>query len=320
MTTGYKSTLSNTKNSISHLFAKYNADLSLDNFNYSNLSASIQKVTNDTYLKVFDTNLPETKLKPESQNNLSSGIELALSNESFSFNSGAKVYENLTEKNNDRYQYILPYYNLDKNFISKFNLGDIYFSSSGSNDLNNTNNLKTKIINNLEFKSNDNFSNNGLVNNLNIYFKNSNTLGKKDKNYKSSPQVELMSIYELSSKLPLKKIEKNYNNYFTPKLSLRFNPSDMKDYSSSNKQVTVDNVFNINRLGLDDSFEKGKSLTVGLDYKKQKIDDINKYFELKLASVFRDTEENFIPKNSSLNKKIQIYLVLLKVNFLKILL
>ena len=30
---------------------------------------------------------------------------------------------------------------------------------------------------------------------------------------------------------------------------------------------------------------------------------MNKYFELKLASVLRDKEENFIPKNTTLNKK-----------------
>ena len=33
--------------------------------------------------------------------------------------------------------------------------------------------------------------------------------------------------------------------------------------------MTVDNIFNINRLGIDDSYEKGKSLTVGLDYRKE---------------------------------------------------
>ena len=30
---------------------------------------------------------------------------------------------------------------------------------------------------------------------------------------------------------------------------------------------------------------------------------MNKYFELKLASVLRDKEENFIPENTTLNKK-----------------
>ena len=67
--------------------------------------------------------------------------------------------------------------------------------------------------------------------------------------------------------------------------------------------MTVDNIFNINRLGIDDSYEKGKSLTVGLDYRKERLDDINKYFEFKLATAFRDTEEDFIPSSTSLNKK-----------------
>ena len=82
----------------------------------------------------------------------------------------------------------------------------------------------------------------------------------------------------------------------------------MKNYSTSNKSITVDNIFNINRLGLTELFEKGKSLIIGVDYKKENLKDINKFFEFKLASSFRDKEENFIPSSTSLNKKIQIYL------------
>ena len=33
------------------------------------------------------------------------------------------------------------------------------------------------------------------------------------------------------------------------------------------------------------------------------MEDINKYFEFKLATVLRDKEENFIPKTSTLNRK-----------------
>ena len=49
--------------------------------------------------------------------------------------------------------------------------------------------------------------------------------------------------------------------------------------------------------------EAGRSLTIGIDYKKEKLEDINKYFEAKIATVIRDKEENFIPKKSTLNKK-----------------
>ena len=46
-----------------------------------------------------------------------------------------------------------------------------------------------------------------------------------------------------------------------------------------------------------DVFESGKSLTIGFDYKKENsVDSINKYFELKLAKVLRDNDENFIPE------------------------
>ena len=303
LTTGYKSILSNKKNSISHLFAKFNSDLKLKNFDYSNFYASFQKVTNDTYLKVFDTNLQETQLKPSDSSGLTSEVKIVLNDSKSNFNAGAKIFENLGLSNNDRYQYVLPYYNYERSIKNNFDFGKINFFSSGNNDLSNTNKLKSSIINDINFESNDYISKSGIINNLNIFFKNSNTVGKNDSNYKSSPQIELMNLYQFTSKLPLQKSSDSHINYLTPKVSLKFNPSDMKNYSNTSKHVTVDNVFNFNRLGISDSFEKGKSLTVGLDYKKQKLDEINKYFEFKLATVFRDTEENFIPNSSSLNKK-----------------
>ena len=42
---------------------------------------------------------------------------------------------------------------------------------------------------------------------------------------------------------------------------------------------------------------------LGLDFKKENSENLNKFFEIKLASVFRDKEENFMPKKSTLNKK-----------------
>ena len=301
---GYKSALSKTKNSITHLFAKFESDLEIENFDTSDLYVSIQKLSNDTYLKVFDSNLYETDLKPKDQNNLISEIKLTLNHKNnYNLTTGMKSFENLTKIDSDRFQYILPYYNFDKYLdIEKID-GSLKFISTGSNDLQNTNNLKTKVINDLEYQSNNYITNFGVVNNFNINLKNSNTLGKNDNDYKSSPQIELMSIFEFNSSLPLSKEKGGFKNIFTPKVSLRFNPSDMKNYSSTEKNITIDNIFSTNRLGLDDSFEAGKSLTVGLDYKKEKLNNINKYFEFKVGTVFRDTEEDFIPTSSSLNKK-----------------
>ena len=39
----------------------------------------------------------------------------------------------------------------------------------------------------------------------------------------------------------------------------------------------------------------GKSLTLGLDYKKERkdtLDNVNQFFEFKIASVLRDKKEN----------------------------
>ena len=143
----------------------------------------------------------------------------------------------------------------------------------------------------------------GFKNNYNIYMKNLNTTAKNDSQYKSSPQVELMSILEFNSSLPMIDEDENNINYLTPKISLRFNPGDMKNYSDADRKVSVNNIFEINRLGIDDSFEEGKSLTLGIDFKKVNIQNINKFFEAKLATVYREDDENFIPSSSGIDKK-----------------
>jgi LPS-assembly protein len=101
----------------------------------------------------------------------------------------------------------------------------------------------------------------------------------------------------------LYKSEGNYDSYLTPKVSFKFNPSDMKNYASSNNKIDVGNIFAINRLGLSDTYEAGKSLTLGIDYKKENLNEINEYFTIKLAAALRDKEENFIPTKSTLNRK-----------------
>ena len=52
-TNNYKSSVDNKKKNINHIFGEYNLDLELKNFNSSNLNVSVEKVSNDTYLKVF---------------------------------------------------------------------------------------------------------------------------------------------------------------------------------------------------------------------------------------------------------------------------
>ncbi len=300
-TKGYKSSLSNEEKSISHLFAKYKSNLNLDNFISSKLNINLEKVTNDTYLKVFDGNLSEMAVRPD-KNTLTSSIDLYLEHYDFNFSTGLTSYETLNGKNSDRYQYVLPYFNFSKNLFENQNSFNISLNSSGSNNLRNTNNLRSRIVNDLSIESNDYTFDSGLKYKFGTYFKNLNTTGKNDQLYKSSPQVELIGIFEMNSSLPLIKYGEIFNDYIEPKISFRFNPSEMNDYSNSSRKINSSNIFAINRLGLIDTFEEGQSITMGFEYKKERIENINNYFGFKVASVLRHEDEARIPSSSSIKQ------------------
>ena len=60
---------------------------------------SVEKVTNDTFLKVFDTHIQDNVLKPKYFYNLKSEIKISLRDNKYSFDSGLISYENLQNKN-----------------------------------------------------------------------------------------------------------------------------------------------------------------------------------------------------------------------------
>ena len=79
----------------------------------------------------------------------------------------------------------------------------------------------------------------------------------------------------------------------------------MKNNKDLERRVDMNNIYNMNRLGMDNSYEGGESLTVGFDFKKEKVITKNKieetsdYFEIKLATIFRKNHEKKIPVNST---------------------
>ena len=302
---GYKSPTIKKDKNLFHLFTEFNLDLNLEQFQSSKLFLSIEKVTNDTYLKVFDTHITKSDLRPENINKLNNQLKLNLNNESYNLETGIETFEDLQLSKTDRYQYILPYYKYNNSIDQNIFNGSINFASNGSNSLSDTNNLKSNIINDLNYKSQNYVFNSGIESTYNIALKNLNSIGKKNTEYKSSPQIELVSMLNADFSLPLIKKSTSYTNILKPRASFRFNPNDMKNYSSSDNKIDISNIFSNNRLGFSDTLEAGRSLTVGVDFKNEKknLDNINKYFELKLATVLRDKEEKFIPRKSTINRK-----------------
>ena len=157
----------------------------------------------------------------------------------------------------------------------------------------------------------------GFKSNYGMYFKNLNTVAKNHDVYKSSFQSQLMSIFEAKSSFPLIKETEIFTETISPTISFRLNPGKMKNVTS--RGVNVDNIFSINRLGLSEAYEKGKSLTLGLDYRKDalnedhkdlnndgeisEVEKVEKFFEIKLAGVLRDVEEDKISSSTTLNRK-----------------
>ena len=112
----YKSANQNKKKNISYLFSKFNLDLELEDFNSSKLYFDFEKVTNDTFLKVFDTNLLEnsTSLKPQNPDELSSNLKFVFNHEKYNLSTSLSLYENLQKADTDRYQYVFPSYDFNK--------------------------------------------------------------------------------------------------------------------------------------------------------------------------------------------------------------
>ena len=303
---GHDSSAQDTGGTRSHLFTNTLVDLSLDNFKKSMLQIDYQKTSNDNYLKLFDL---QSSLLKDDYSVLESKIKFDLEHEKYDLTTSFEMYETLNGSNNDRYQYVLPNYNFSKNFNLEAISGSFNFNSYGNNTLNNTNVVASSILNDLNYSALNNYFDSGIKTNFEVSLKNVNSVGKNNDKYKNSPQSELMSAYTFNASLPLIKKDSNTINTLEPRLSLRFSPHEMKNNSNESRRIDVNNIFASNRLSLDNSFETGESATLGLNFRKEKvniineIEEIEKYIDFKLASVFRLNEEKNIPKNSTLNKK-----------------
>ena len=303
---GHDSSANDKGGTRSHLFTNTLVDLSLDNFKKSMLQIKYQKASNDNYLKLFNLQSP---IPLEDSSVLESKIEFDLEHESYDLTTSFEMYETLKGSNNDRYQYVLPNYNFSRNFNLEVISGSFNFNSYGDNTLNNTNVLTSSVSNDLNYSTLDNFFDSGIKTNFAVFLKNINTVGKNNTIYKNTPQSELMSAYTYNASLPLIKKDSKSVNTLEPKLSLRFSPHEMKNNINESRRIDINNVFSSNRLSLSNSFEEGESITLGLNFKKEKVNIDNKiakteeYIDFKLASSFRLNEEKNIPKNSTLNKK-----------------
>ena len=101
--------------------------------------------------------------------------------------------------------------------------------------------------------------------------------------------------------MPLRKFGNNFDSNLSPKFSLRYSPFDNQNISKLDRQINSTNIFSNNRLGLNQTLEGGQSFTLGLNYELLNKDQ-NTVLSSDIAQIFRDKNDNKLPKSSKMQQ------------------
>ena len=289
------------KSTKSHFFSNTKRTLE-NNFDFSEIEFNLEKTSSDTYLK--GDNIVSKTTDRNNQSLLNSFVKFDASSEDLNIFAELAAYEDLTkEKNSDKFQYILPNFTISKLLSNNPNSkGNLNYKISGSSQKKNTNVNESLLINDLIYKSNFFFSEYGTISSYELEFKNSLKKGENSSKYKDNTQSENFSAFIFNSSIPLKKNYKNYTGNLSPKINARYSPNKSENLSDLDRKINITNIFSKNRLGLNDSIEGGKSLTVGFDY-NLKTKENNDFLEFSLGQIFRDNEDKRLPLTSKMQNK-----------------
>ncbi len=287
----------NNNNTSSHFFADLNGKLD----DYTNYELKVQNVTNDNYLKIHDIKSYTPIIDSDSLLTSHFRIDKEF-DENTNITSTVRLYEDLSKEDSDKYQYIFPDFNFKKNIDLDENYnGQFKFLSSGFQKVYNTNIHETQINNDFNFESYDFFSSNGLVTDYSFLLKNFNTYSKNSTVYEGKNDHEIFGTFLLKTEYPLKKKLEGGNNFLKPVAQLRLSPTNGKNISSTGSKMDYSNIFSPNRIGRSDMVEKGKSITLGLEFEKQNLSN-EKILGLNIGNIFKDKKNEALPNKSKLNQ------------------
>ena len=257
------------RNTNTHLFANFDGALNPE----TSFSFQYQNVTNDNYLKMH--NLSTTSLIIGDESLLTTKLNLNKNIDDYtSLDTNFTIYEDLSKKDSDRFQYILPEFTFQKNLVIPDNYnGNFNFVSSGFQKNYDTNIYETLLINDFLFQSNDIVSEIGFLNNYDLLIKNFNSYTENSSGYKEKEDYEIFGSLLLKSSYPLKKINKKSTDYLKPIMAIKYSPNNTKNISDKDLRLDFDNIFALNRIGTNEIVEGGKSVSLGLGYEKRNLED-----------------------------------------------
>ena len=280
-----------------HFFYDYKRTFKFEEFDGGLLNFKFQNTSNNTYLR-------KNKLKSEIINDtevLENSLKINLYSDEYNIDANAVIYENLNKEDNDKYEYILPRLNIQKNFNNYNNLnGNLSLISNNLIRHYNTNVYETSNVNDLVFLSEPLTSNFGFYNNYEYLIKNSNTNSKNSINFKNKESSYLSGIFQYNSTLPLIKREEKFQRILEPKLSIRISPNHTKDSRNEISRINTDNVYSLKRNEIDGTTEGGLSFIYGSDYSINNLSNSREIFKLELANNFRLEENEDLPNNNQI--------------------
>ena len=271
-TGGYKKASKNKKlGDKSHVFLSFLKNFDKTEDINKNLEVNLQHVSDKKYLKLYkiDSNLVNYGTEV-----LENSVDYSLidddKNHFFSLN--ASAYRSLADNYNDKYEYVLPEINYEKQLFSdKFGYGN--FKSNLKINNYDTNKYKRTLINNLNWEIDRPFSEKifkgKILSDLkNINYKYDNVEGFKEENHN-----ELFGAVGYLASLDLfKNTADGSNHLFTPKMLLKYAPNYMRKETGEHN-LAKKNLFSLDRIQSSQNYEGGTNITIGLDYEIN--DDFN---------------------------------------------
>ena len=296
--------ISNDKGSKGHLFYNFKKNYESKNFDDIELALKLEQVSDDTYLKAYKIESPIIN----NTTNIVNSINLNLYDENQTINTNLNIYEDLSKTNNDRYEYV-PNFNFSKIINDNY-----YFKSKGYYKNYNTNITEKVLINDFEFNSDLKYFNNGIINSKKFLIKNVNSEAKNSEKFKNKNTSNLVPTFQTNYIYPLQKQIDEFNHALTPKFTLNLSIPHTKDVHKNNAQINYDNIYDINRLGLDEINEGGVSVTYGYEYTKTDRSNLNQRIKFGFANNLRFEENKDLPANTNLGDKVSDFVGLFEYN------
>ena len=298
-TKGYKTTSpTKRKGEKSHIFAKFNKNFKSDSESENTLNISLQKVSDDKYLKLHKI---KTSLVDFNNDILESTLNFTHANQDLFFGFNASVFETLKADYNDKYEYILPEIVLDKNLISNDKFGNLDLQSNFKTHNYDTNKLTSFLVNDFQWSSNNKIFKSVMKNKFLGNFKNINYQAKNVDIYKTDTTNELFGAIGLLSEIDFFKKLGSTNHLFTPRALLKYSPGSMRKEQEGSRLDPI-NAYKLNRLGEINNFETGNTATLGFDYSIKK-NNINK-LDFSVAQVINEKENKKFNSITSMDEKL----------------